>query len=260
MSAHLCDVLELVDLLRPAWAQISDEIPAWHPRCEGDDDTGDDPAADASDNDSAGDADDDADNDADAKNDDKPAADSLEQWKLEARKWEGRAKKNSDALAAAQTELAKHADAHKTEQQKAVEAAARSAREEALTEAEKDRRADKLELAVVKVASVTGVKVDDKTLAKFADPDDVQMWLEKQIERGDVDADDIYKDGKVNEEALASELARLAAAKPGWLVGAGKSNGTPAGSADGGRGTAPAGNSVEAELKAIQRNRQPARA
>lgn len=192
--------------------------------------------------------------------DDKPKGDDLEQWKREARKWESRAKKNSDALAAAQTELAKHADAHKTEQEKAVEAAARTAREEALTEAEKDRRADKLELAVVKVASVSGVKIDDKTLVKFADPDDVQMWLEKQIERGDIDADDIYRDGKVNEEALASELARLAAAKPGWLVGAGKSNGTPAGSADGGRGTAPAGNSVEAELRAIQRNRHPARA
>lgn len=189
-----------------------------------------------------------------------PPKDDLERWKRESRKWEGRAKKNADELATAQAELAKHQDAHKTEQERAVEAAARQAREEALTEAEKDRRADKLELAVVKVASVTGVKVDDKTLAKFADPDDVQMWLEKQIERGDVDADDIYKDGKVNEEALAGELARLAAAKPGWLVGAGKSNGTPAGSADGGRGTPPAGNSVEAELKAIQRNRHPARA
>lgn len=192
--------------------------------------------------------------------DDKPKGDDLEQWKREARKWESRAKKNSDALAAAQTELAKHADAHKTEQEKAVEAAARTAREEALTEAEKDRRADKLELAVVKVASVSGVKIDDKTLVKFADPDDVQMWLEKQIERGDIDADDIYRDGKVNEEALASELARLAAAKPGWLVGAGKSNGTPAGSADGGRGTPRGANSVEEELQAIRRNRHPARA
>lgn len=196
----------------------------------------------------------------DADKEQAPPKDDLERWRREARKWESRAKRNNAELAEARTKLQEREDADKSEQEKAVEAAARQAREEALTQAEKDRRADRLELAVVKIASVGGVKVDDKTTAKFTDPDDVQMWLEKQIERGDIDADDIYKDGKVNEDALASELVRLASAKPGWLVGAGKANGTPAGSADGGRGTPRGANSVEEELKAIQRNRQPARA
>lgn len=261
----LDDVLELAALLRPAWAQISDGIPAWHPRCEEDDaDSTDDADADAD-----GDADasggDDADADTDADGTDKPAGDDLERWKREARKWEGRAKKNATDLAASQTKLREREDADKTEQEKAVEAAARTAREEALSEAQKDRRADKLEMAVTKVAAVRGVKVgtgDDEKTVKFADPDDVQMWLEKQIERGDIDADAIYHDGKVDEDALGDELARLAAAKPGWLAGAAKGNGTgtPAGSADGGRGTPPASGSVEAELKAIQRRRQPASA
>lgn len=191
---------------------------------------------------------------------DKPKADDLEEWKRHGRKWEGRAKKKDDEIKELRAKLAEREDADKTEQEKAVEAAANAAREEAMTQAEKGRRADRLELAVVKVASVGGVKIDDKTTVKFTDPDDVQMWLEKQIERGDIDADDIYRDGKVNEETLAGELARLAAAKPGWLVGAGKNGGTPAGSADGGKGTPPAGTSVESELKAIQRRRQPASA
>jgi len=44
---ELNDVLELADLLRPAWADISAGIPPWHPRNEGDDDAGDTGTADA---------------------------------------------------------------------------------------------------------------------------------------------------------------------------------------------------------------------
>lgn len=193
-----------------------------------------------------------------------PTVTELAKWRRESRKWEGRARKDkarADELAA---KLQEHEDAAKSDQEKAVDAAARQAREEALSEAQKERRADKLEMAVSKVAAIRGVKVgvgDDAKTVKFVDPDDVLMWLEKQIERGDVDADAIYKDGRVDEDALSDELARLAAAKPGWLAGASKGNGgTPAGSVDAGRGAAPKGPSVEGELQAIKRSRRPATA
>lgn len=223
----------------------------------------------------------------DSRWDDPPDEDAeLEEWKAYARKWEQRAKENRDALLTKgqsgrgresrelkrvrqeaeelKAKLAEREDADKSEQEKAVEAAARTAREEAKSESEKERRADKLEMAVTKLGAVRGVKVgdgDDERVVKFADPDDVQMWLEKQIERGEIDADAIYADGKVNEEALADELARLAGLKPGWLAGAQKGNGRPAGSADGGRGSpASSDTDVEATLQKIQRRRSGAAA
>jgi hypothetical protein len=214
---------------------------------------------------------------------DAPPADDaeLDEWKAYARKWEARAKKqpapNGKATGKDSRELRRirqeadelraklqeHEDAAKSDQEKAVDDAARQAREEALSEAQKERRADKLEMAVVRLGSVTGVKIgdgDDAKLVKFADPDDVQGWLERQIAKGEIDADDIYKDGRVDEDALAVELVRLAVAKPRWLEGTVKNGGTPAGSADAGKGAAPQGTSVESELQKIQRRRAPASA
>lgn len=265
----LDDVLELAELLRPRWDETSAAIPAWHPRCEGDDDAGDGGGDGAGDDAGTGDGDggsdgDDADDSADDGGGSGSPADTVDYWKRQSRKWEGRAKKNATRAETAETALNERADADKSEQEKAVETAARTAREEARSESEKERRADKLEMAVTKLGAVRGVKVgtgDDERTVKFADPDDVQMWLEKQIERGEVDADAIYADGKVNEDALADELVRLAEAKPGWLVGTSKPNGRPAGSADGGRGAAPSSDTdVEATLQKIQRRRSGAAA
>lgn len=209
------------------------------------------------------DADDaDADDDA-AADDDKPAGKGSDaDWKRMARKHEREAKRaraDRDALAA---KLQERDAADQTEQEKAIEAARREAREEALSEAEKQRRADKLEMAVQRIGSVRGVTVgdgDDAKTVKFADPDDVQMWLDKQIERGEIDSDDIYKNGKVDEAALSEELARLAAAKPGWLTTAGSNGGSgrPAGDVDAGKGAAPKGSTVESEMAAIRRSRTP---
>lgn len=256
-AGPLDDVLTLAALLRPEWAAISASIPAWHPRAE---DPPTDPPDPAADPDPAPDPPGDPPPDPDPA--DPPAGMSLDEWKREARKWEGRAKKDRAEREAVEAKLKEREDADKSEQEKAVEAAARTARDEALSEAQKERRADKLEMAVTKVAAVRGVKVgagDDEKTVKFSDPDDVQMWLEKQVERGDVDIDAIYKDGHVDENALGDELVRLAAAKPSWLVGTAKGNGKPAGDADAGKGAAPTGNSVEQELKRISR-RAPASA
>jgi hypothetical protein len=271
MSRLLADALELAALLRPAWADVSAGIPSWHLRNEGDDD--DDSADDSADDDDSADVTDDDDKDDDTAADDKPADDAeLEEWKAYARKWEKRAKDKPTGAGRAEREAARlkrerdelaaklkeREDADKSDQEKAIDTAKRQAREEALSEADKDRRADRLEMAVSKVAAIRGVKLgagDDAKTVKFTDPDDVLMWLEKQIDRGDIDADTIYKDGRVDMDALAEELMALAEAKPGWLAGAGKQNGIPAGSSDAGKGAAPSGNSVESELKAVQRRR-----
>jgi hypothetical protein len=260
-SLRLDDVLEFAELLRADWPVVRARVRAsGHPVCEGNDDGGDDATAAAAAAAAAGgdDSDDDGDDAGSGDGDKPPTAAELARWRKESRKWEGRAKKDKERADELAAKLQEHEDAAKSDQEKAVDDAARQAREEALSEAQKERRADKLEMAVVRLGSVTGVKVgdgDDAKVVKFADPDDVQGWLERQIAKGDIDAEDIYKDGRVDEDALAVELVRLAVAKPRWLEGTMKNGGTPAGSADAGRGAAPAGNSVEAELKAVQRRR-----
>lgn len=259
------DALTLAELLLADWPAVRLRIRAsGHPTCEGDPDpanTPPDPAEpppDPADPPDPDPPDPDPDPDPNAK---PPTAAELARWKRDARKWEDRAKRNLAAREEAEKKLKERDDEGKSEQEKAVAAAARDARDSALSEAAKERRADKIEAAVVKLGGLRGVVVgsgDDAKTVKFADPDDAQMWLERQIETGAIDADDIYKDGKVDEEALAGELAQLAEKKPGWLANAKKDNGgTPAGDADGGRGGAAPANSVEKDLAAIRR-RAPA--
>lgn len=178
---------------------------------------------DATDDDAATDTDDTSTDDAPkAPADDAPEKD----WKEYARLWEKRAKRgNNDAAAkrerkkreAVEAKLRQRDDADKSEQEKAIEAARKEAREEALGEAEKDRRSDRLEVAVTRLAA-KGVKVgddDDAETVRFADPEDALLHLERAIDRGDVDEDDIYNEnGRPNADAVTDALADLLTAKP----------------------------------------------
>jgi hypothetical protein len=188
--------------------------------------------------------------------DPKPDPDDKIDWKREARKHEARAKKAAAERDAHAAKIAEIEASKMSDQDKAIATAREEAKAEAEAEAAKTRRGDKLELAVARLAGVKGVTVgagDKAKTVRFADPDDVQMWLERQIAKGDIDADDIYKDGKVAEDVLTDALADLAASKPGWLVGAtAPASGTPAGSVDAGAGAPRKGTgSVEDELRQI---------
>lgn len=260
-TQYLPDVLLLADLLRPAWDRISGEIPDWHPRNEGDDDAADDKADDKADDDASDDAED-KDEDTAAGGDGAASAGKEQNdpayLKRQARKHEREKKGALKREAELKARLDKIEAENLSEQEKAIKAAREEARSEALTEAEQTRRADKLELAVTRLAVAKGIRIgegDKAKTVKFADPDDVQMWLDRQIEKGEIDADDIYKDGKVDADVLTEALAGLATSKPGWLLGAGPNgNGVPAGDADAGKGTAPKASSVEAELASIQKH------
>lgn len=227
----LDDALELADLLKPVWDEIRDGIPDWHPR--NDDDA--DKDADADD-----DKDKDKDKDADADDDKDVDADKEPDWKSESRKHERRAKQERKDREKADSELAKLRDADKSEQDKALDEAKKAARDEALAESAKERRADRLEVAVTRLAS-KGVKAgDDDALTKFADPEDALVFIERAISHGDLDESDIFdEDGKVQTDAVTDALADLLKSKPRLAADASAGRGN--GSSDAGRGDADTG-------------------
>ncbi len=180
-------------------------------------------------------------------------------WRAMARKHEREAKKARAERDAHAAKLAEVDKANLSDNEKAIAKAREEARTEARGEAEKERRVDRLELAVTRLAVGKGVKVgdgDNAKTVKFSDAEDVQMWLERRIARGDLDAADVFgSDGRVDTAALTEALVELANQKPGWLVGAG-TGGHAAGDADAGKGASQ--KSLEAmthddHLKAIQR-------
>lgn len=179
----------------------------------------------------------------DPPNGDDPAADDPDKidkdddWQAKARKHERAAKKARKEAAEAAERLKALEDADKSEQEKAIEKAKEEGRKEASTEAEKARRADRLEVAVTRLAA-KGFKVgegDDAKTVRFRDAEDALVNIERSL--GDeVDEDDIYdSEGKVNADALQAALQELAERKP-HLVEDGKAP-KPSGDADGGKGT-----------------------
>lgn len=206
----LDDALELAELLKPAWAQISDSIPAWHPRNEGDPDP--DP----------GKREPDPDPDPDPNPDPEPGNEL--DWKAEARKHERRAKQERKAREDLERRLKELEDKDKSDQEKAIEQARKEAREEVLSEAETERRNDRLEVAVARHAAKT-----------FADVDDALLHIQRDIASGEIDPDDIFDDkGKVQTDALKAALDDLLERKPHLKADAG--SGRPGGSSDAGRG------------------------
>jgi len=165
-------------------------------------------------------------------------------WKKMARKHESGRKAAERKLKREQRErkkleedAKKRADAEKTEHEKAVEKAREEGEQAALTKAQKERRKDRLEAAVARLAS-RGVKVgegDDAKTVRFADPEDAQVFLDRKLSLGDVDEEDIFDDdGKVQTEALGQALAEILEDRPRLAEDARPSK--PSGSADGGKG------------------------
>jgi hypothetical protein len=153
-------------------------------------------------------------------------------WQTKARKHERAAKAERKKREEAERRLKEKDDEDKTEQEKAVEKAREEGKTAAATEAEKDRRHDRLEAKCATIAA-RGIKLgegDDEKTVKFADPDDAQVYIERAIREGDVDEDDIFDgEGKVNADALTDALADLLKSKPHLQAGDGK---TPPGNAD----------------------------
>jgi hypothetical protein len=208
-----------------------------------DDDAGDDDA-DSADDDSDDDSDEDDDSDKVAKgDDDKTIARKHEKW---AKRERAKAEKERKAREKLEAELKKLRDADKSDQEKALEKAREEGKTEALTEAQKERRADRLEAQTIKLAA-RGFKVgagDDAETAKFADPDDALVYVERAIAKGDVDEDDIFdEDNKVKADGLRSALAEILEEKP-HLREDGKGSGKPKGDPDRGKGT-PAAKDLE---------------
>lgn len=227
----LDDVLELAALLRPTWDDIDAELLASGvPLNEGDPDPKPDPAPDPK---PEPDPKPDPDPDPDPKPDD---------WKAHARKHEREAKKARKERDELERKLKERDDANKSEQEKAIEKAREEARTEALTASQKERRNDRLEVAVTRNAAKT-----------FADVDDALVHVQRAIAAGDIDEDDIFdSEGKVQTEALKTALDELLERKPHLKATPGR----VAGDADAGRGSGSGKSaddmSTDEHLKAVQ--------
>lgn len=218
----LDDALELAGLLRPAWAQINQRLRASGvPLCDGDadesgDGSGDGDADGTGSGDADGSGDGDGSGDASGEGSGDGAGDGTD-WKAEARKHERRAKqerKDRETLAA---KLKEFEDRDKTDQQKAIDKAREEGAAETSTKFEVERRRDRLEVGVTRLAA-KGIKIGDGDKAKtvkFADPEDALVHIERAITNGDVDTDDIFdKDGKVQTAGLTTALEDLLERKP----------------------------------------------
>jgi hypothetical protein len=167
-------------------------------------------------------------------------------WKAKSRKNETRAKRAERELEEARQKLKEREDDDKSDQEKAIDEAKAEARKEAEAEAKKERRSDRLEVAVTRLAS-KGIEVgegDEKKTLRFEDPEDAQVFIERQLANEDLDEDDIFDEkGKVNTEALTKALAELLEQKP--RLAADAEGRKPAGDADARKGD-PAQKDLEA--------------
>lgn len=208
----------------------------------------------------SGDGDGDGDGDGEEKGKD-------DDWKWQARKHERRSKAEKKKREEAEAKLKKREEADKSEQEKAVDKAREEGRTSALTEAEKERRSDRLEVAVTRLANkpIEIGEGDDKKKVRFADSDDALVFIERAIDRGDIDADEIFDDNnRVKADALKGELAELLETKPHYQAASGeggeqkKKPKAASGDADQGRGEGSGSKSLEEmspedHLKRIQK-------
>ena len=269
MANNIIDeLLEEAARLEQYWAERLAALPDWHPRNEsgsgsgggsggsgsgsgsggeggaGGSGTGSGPGSGSG---SSGDDDDDDDDDDDTTGDGGKI-----DWKKMARKHEREAKKERKAREAAEQKVKDRETADQSEHEKAVQAAREEGEKKAREAADKERRGDRLENAVIKLAG-RGIKVtvkkDDKEVEetlKFTDPDDAFVHIERMIRNGDIDEDDLFDDkGKIKSDALTEALEELLDNKPHLVAGAsnggggaGSSGGRKVkGSADGGKGS-----------------------
>lgn len=258
------DALTLADLLLAEWPAARDRIRvSGHPTCEGDED---DDAAKAAAEKAAVDAEaakatpkgakghddsnwwDEPDEGDDYDEDGNAKINATDDWKTKARKSERQRKREADERKRAVAErdelaakLAKIEESNLSAQEKAIKAAREEATSEVTTRYEAERRTDRIESAVTKLA-LTGftVKDGDKDVTlKFADPDDAQLRLDRAIRNEEISYDEIYADGKVQKDAITAFLTDLLEEHP--RLRAAESNGTTTGSKkvdlDGGKGS-----------------------
>lgn len=251
------DALKLAALLRRSWATISDQIPSSHPRCEGDD-AGDDGAGDK-----AGDGAAAKEKDGDGKDGgaaDKSGADDDPNkgtdWRRESRKHERRAKAEKERNDKLEDEIEKLKASGRSDQEKAIEKAKADAKAEAQAEHDKERRADRLEGAVLRLAA-KGVKVgkgEDAKTVRFDDPEDALVFVERAVARGDLPADTLYDDkGRPKQDVLVEELTDLLERKPALAADAGTK--TDPGDSDAGKGKGRSGTEDMNDLMRRARNK-----
>lgn len=152
----------------------------------------------------------------------------VEEWKRYARAWQDRAQSDKTAVELKrerkqreelERKLKEREDGDKTEQEKAID----DAKAEVRAEVEAERRHDRLEVAVTRLAART-----------FADTEDALIHLERAIKAGDVDQDDIFdSDGRVQTDAVKTALTELLERKPHLAAGDGT---PPPGDSDAGKG------------------------
>lgn len=224
------DALELAEILVPAWDEMLARLRAsGTPVCVGD-------------GDSDADADVDADPDTDAEVDTDADADADDiDWKAQSRKHERRVKAERKAREEAERKLRERDDTDKSEHDKALEKARAEGKAEALTQSEKERRHDRLEVQATRLAA-RGITIghgDDARTVRFADAEDALVNIERGIRSGDIDEDEIFdSEGKVQTDGLASALADLLKRKPHLRATATDGDDRPSGDGDGGKGSA----------------------
>jgi len=164
-------------------------------------------------------------------------------WKREARKHENRAKKLARENERFKREQEEHRKQQQSDHERAIEEARAEGERKARETAERERRADRLENAVIRTAAkgVTIKDGDEEQTIRFQDPEDAMLHLERAISRDEVDGDDIFNDqGRVNNDAVAEALADLLKAKPYLRAGDEGEKPKPPqpqGSANGGEGS-----------------------
>jgi hypothetical protein len=164
-----------------------------------------------------------------------------EHYRKELRRTERRnkraAERKDEKVAEAEKKLKEREEADQSEQEKAVTKAKEEGRTEALTEAQKERRADRLESAVIRAASkkVEVGEGDDKKTVRFDDPEDAELYLQQAIKKGDLDEDDLFdEDGKVKADVVAEALKEILEDKPKLAEEVGGSGDGKTKTADGG--------------------------
>lgn len=176
---------------------------------DGNDDEGDKDKAGAG---TGGGGDSDDEGDADEGDDDEEPKDPGPDWKKQARANETRAKKAERARDSALAKLRKHENENKSEREKELDKARTEAANKVREEASAERRQDRLENSVIRLAA-KGIKIgegDDATTARFRDPEDALLHLNRAIAEGEVDAEDIFTDeGKVKSDAVRDALAEI---------------------------------------------------
>ena len=151
-----------------------------------------------------------------------------EHYRRQLREYERNSKRRSAAkdaeIQALKDRLAAAEAADLSDQERAIAEARDAARTEVLTEVERERRHDRLEAQVSRLAAKS-----------FADVDDALLHIEWRLTDGVISTEDIFdSDGKVIGDALTGALKTLLEEKPHLAATA--NGGRPAGDADAGKG------------------------